>query len=296
MNKDYEVSKESLRKQAEARLSKISKPVEDLTPEEVKALLHEYQVHQIELEIQNEELRDARQQLQSARDRYAELFNNAPLGYLIIDQAGIISQANKTFAAFIGLEPHNLSGKALNDLLMPSDRSAFHGRFKAFFKKPAGKELDFRLPGPSGELTVRCVGRKENEPQAPPSGEPSQRLLLAVSDISRQVRAEKVLREREQHLQAILETTQDGFWTLDMQGRVIEVNAAYCSMSGYKRDELLQMSIPDLEALESPGETESRIKRIIAAGGECFETKHRRKNGSLFDVEVSASYIEAGGG
>ena len=59
MNKDFEARKERLSKQAEARLAGASSPVGNLSPEEVKALIHEYQVHQIELELQNEELRNA---------------------------------------------------------------------------------------------------------------------------------------------------------------------------------------------------------------------------------------------
>jgi PAS domain S-box-containing protein len=285
-----------LRKQAEARLGGTSQSVEGLSLPEVKNLIHEYQVHQIELELQNEELRETQKQLELARDRYARLFNDAPVGYLTIDETGIIAQANETFAAMVGREPSHLSGTSLAELIVPADRRTFHGRYRAFCKHPEGKELDFRLQGPSGNLTVRCVGKVENETPLFSRGEAVRRMLLAVSDVSRQVRAENTLREREQYLNAILETTRDGFWTLDMAGRVTDVNAAYLDMSGYSKNELRQMSIPDLEALEKPEETEARIKRIIAEGSEYFETMHRRKDGSLFDVEVSVSYIESGGG
>ncbi len=285
-----------LRKQAEARLGGTSRPVDSLSLSEIKNLIHEYQVHQIELELQNEELRETQKQLELVRDRYARLFNDAPVGYLIIDETGIIAQTNETFAAMVGQEASYLSGTSLAALIVPTDRGAFHGRYRAFCKHPEGKKLEFRLQGPSGNLTVRCVGKVENETPLFHRGLAVRRMLLAVSDVSKQVRAENTLRDREQYLNAILETTRDGFWTLDMAGRVTEVNAAYRDMSGYTNNELRQMSIPDLDALEKPNETEDRIKRIIAKGSECFETRHRRKDGSLFDVEVSVSYIESGGG
>ncbi len=285
-----------LRKLAEARLGGTSQPVESLSLPEIKNLIHEYQVHQIELELQNEELRETQKQLEMVRDRYARLFNDAPVGYLIIDETGIIAQTNETFAAMVGHEPSYLPGTSLAALIVPADRRTFHGRYRAFFNRPEGKEMDFRLQGPSGNLTVRCVGKVENETLVVPGGKAVKMMLLAVSDVSKQVRAENTLREREQYLNAILETTRDGFWTLDVTGRVTDVNAAYCNMSGYTRNELRQMSIPDLEAFEKTKETEARIKRIIADGSECFETRHRRKDGSLFDVEISVSYIEAGGG
>jgi len=104
--------------------------------------------------------------------------------------------------------------------------------------------------------------------------------------------AEEALQEREYYLSTILETTRDGFWVLDVQGRVTDVNEAYCRMSGYTRDELLQMRIPDMEVDETLDETAARIKRIIENGSELFETRHRRKDGSIFDVELSVTWME----
>jgi PAS domain S-box-containing protein len=296
MAESFEGKKHDLRTQAEARLAKSSRQYEDLSVAEVKNLLHDYQVYQVELEIQNEELRDAQKQLETARDRFARLFNDAPVGYLTIDEYGIIGQTNQTFASMVGQSPQQLSGQAMVDCIIPADRSAFHGRFKAFFKNPAGKQLDFTLRGKPGGLAVRCVGRMETEAHGHPEKDAAQRLLLVVTDISEQVRAENTLREREQFLSAILETTQDGFWVLDAQGRVIETNESYCRMSGYPRDELLRLRIPDLEAAETPAETVARITRIIENGSETFDTQHRRKDGTLFDVEVSVSFLENEGG
>ncbi len=289
MTDSFEAKKKILREQAEARLEQSLSTVENLSMEEIKTLFHEYQVHQIELELQNEELRDTQKQFEITRDRFARLFNDAPVGYLSIDQHGIIFQANQTFSAMVEKEPHVLCGKALVDFIATPDRSAFLGRFKAFFKNPEGKELTFALHGKG--LLVRCVGRIENQ-----GLESGQRLLLVLSDISEQARAEEALQERERFLSSILETTQDGFWVIDAGGRLINVNDAYCRMTGYTRDELENLGIADLDALEDITVTEERIARIIKNGSELFETRHRRKDGSLFDVEVSASYLDQHGG
>ena len=289
MTDSFEAKKKILREQAEARLAQSLSTVENLSMEEIKTLFHEYQVHQIELELQNEELRDTQKQFEITRDRFARLFNDAPVGYLSIDQHGIIFQANQTFSAMVEKEPHVLCGKALVDFIATPDRSAFLGRFKAFFKNPEGKELTFALHGKG--LLVRCVGRIENQ-----GLEPGQRLLLVLSDISEQARAEEALQERERFLSSVLETTQDGFWVIDAGGRLSNVNDAYCRMTGYTREELENLGIPDLDALEDITVTEERIARIIKNGSELFETRHRRKDGSLFDVEVSASYLDQHGG
>jgi PAS domain S-box-containing protein len=188
---DYLARKKNLRKQAEARMAGASNPVESLSPDQMKHLIHECQVHQIELELQNEELRVTQQRLEQVKDRYAELFNNAPVGYLIVDAKGVITKANETFARMLGREGHVFADRLLTKLVVPEDRSALIVRFKTFFKNPEGKRLDFRLQGIEGELSVRCVGRREMLPDNHSDSNENQHLLLAVNDVSAQARVER---------------------------------------------------------------------------------------------------------
>jgi len=89
----------------------------------------------------------------------------------------------------------------------------------------------------------------------------------------------------------MLATTSDGFWRVGRNGKLQDVNEAYCRMSGYSREELLQMSIPHLEAVESADSTARHIRKLIENGSDRFETKHRTKSGRIIDVEVSATYL-----
>ena len=95
---------------------------------------------------------------------------------------------------------------------------------------------------------------------------------------------------------SILQTAMDGFWLADQQGRILEVNEAYCRMSGYKAQELLAMHIADLDAEETAAETDSHVRKVITQGEDRFESRHRRKDGSTFDVEVSVQYRPIEGG
>jgi PAS domain S-box-containing protein len=88
----------------------------------------------------------------------------------------------------------------------------------------------------------------------------------------------------------------DGIWLLDTQGRFVEVNETYCRMSGYSMQELLTMSISDVECLETASDTAAHIKKIMEQGEDRFESQHRRKDGSIYDVEVSVQYRPADGG
>ena len=84
----------------------------------------------------------------------------------------------------------------------------------------------------------------------------------------------------------------DGVWIVDTRGRIIGVNEAYCKLSGYSREELLTMSIKDVEAIETPQEIEQTITKIKVDGVARFERAHRRKDGVIVPVEINATFIE----
>ena len=100
----------------------------------------------------------------------------------------------------------------------------------------------------------------------------------------------EMLRKSEQKISSILNTAMSGLFFLDTQGNFVGVNETYCRMSGYSMKELLTMSITDVESLETASETAGHIKRIIEQGEDRFESQHRRKDGSIYDVEVSVQY------
>jgi PAS domain S-box-containing protein len=97
------------------------------------------------------------------------------------------------------------------------------------------------------------------------------------------------LRDGDETLRSILGTTLDGYWRVGNQGKLLDVNYAYCRYSGYSREELLQMSVSDLDALESSSDSAKHIERIKQTGSDLFESMHRRKDGSTWHVEVSVT-------
>jgi PAS domain S-box-containing protein len=105
-----------------------------------------------------------------------------------------------------------------------------------------------------------------------------------------------MLRESAENLQDIIQTAVDGFWLMDTQGRLLQVNEAYCRMSGYSEQELLTMRISDLEAIENADDIAAHIHNGIEHGFDRFETRHFRKDGSMFDVDVVCQYKHRDGG
>ena len=103
----------------------------------------------------------------------------------------------------------------------------------------------------------------------------------------------KQLSSSDKRYETIINTGMDGFWLVNEQGQILEVNEAYCHMSGYSKQELLSMSITDLEVNELTDDVVAHNQKIKVNGEDRFVAKHRRKNGTILDVEVSAKYSPA---
>lgn len=119
-------------------------------------------------------------------------------------------------------------------------------------------------------------------------------LVVVFSDITERKRAEAALRKSEAHYRAVIESAADGFWVVDSEGRILEVNDTYLRRSGYSRAEMLAMRIGDV-ALESSEEIRERIEWICRDGSAMFESRQRAKSGEIWPAEVNASYHPSAG-
>lgn len=117
-----------------------------------------------------------------------------------------------------------------------------------------------------------------------------------MSDVLTSLLAHRDLHESEERHRLTLKTTMDGFFLTDMQGRILEVNETYCRMSRYSEQELLTMNILNLEAVHDAETIAANIRKTVELGPNRFESLHRRKDGSLFDVEISCQYQSIAGG
>lgn len=118
---------------------------------------------------------------------------------------------------------------------------------------------------------------------------------LEAQNIQLQV-AKETAEQRDMMHSLLLHTSMDGFWLIDTQLNLLEVNDAYAKMSGYSIKQLLKMKVTDVEAKESPEDARQHMQKIKDIGFDRFVTKHRRKDGSTFDVEVTVQYKPIGEG
>ncbi len=116
--------------------------------------------------------------------------------------------------------------------------------------------------------------------------------LMELRRLNERLEIEAAARaEREAECRSIIRTTADGFWVMDQEGRFLEVNQAFADMLGYSREEMFGMRIEDIEAPEGEGQTIRHILEVVRPGYCRFETRHRRKDGDILDVEVCANYL-----
>ena len=195
MSPEKKLDLDSIRKKAEmiARNKSIVLPV--AKAEEYQSLIHELHVHQIELEIQNEELRSTQSNLELTRNQYADLFNNAPVGYLILDRSGLIRRSNQTYADMVGQETGRLINRPFADYLTNSARHAFLSQYKAFFSRPEKKRLDLQIKRKDAdEVSISLFGCRELCCNASEGYPPAHDLIRVVAiDITEQRNAENAL-------------------------------------------------------------------------------------------------------
>ncbi|MDH4028719.1 MAG: PAS domain S-box protein [Nitrospirota bacterium] len=120
--------------------------------------------------------------------------------------------------------------------------------------------------------------------------------MRLMNEISERIHAEKALKQSEAKYWAVIQTSTDGFWLVDINGHILEVNEAYMRRSGYSREELIRMHVTDLEANERAEETAAHIREVMRKGSEVFESRHRAKDGSVWDVEVNVIHVPDLGG
>lgn len=205
-------SEPGLRQRAEERLRTLLRyePVATLTPEAVERLIHELRVHQIELELQNEELHRAQDELALLHARYFDLYELAPVGYLTLSEAGVIQEANLAAANLFGVERRLLAEQRLTRFIHPEDQGVHYQAQRRLrsTRKPQSYELRLRREQPRTACWVSLEVGLAPESQPPPAG--SCRVILV--DVTARKRVEQALRDSQERLRRVTEIADESCW------------------------------------------------------------------------------------
>lgn len=190
-----------LREKAEASAAQRGVKRAEFSGENPTKLVHELHVHQIELEIQNEELRRILEELEQSRNQFSQLFHQAPIGYLVLNDVGLIHEVNETFCRMVNGKRERLINTPFSECMEGDDRGVFLARYRAFFSNPAGKSLEaliLRTAGPAfyAQMEGTII---TNPPGAHAKDVPL--LYLAVTDITARKWAEEKRLQLERQMQ-----------------------------------------------------------------------------------------------
>jgi PAS domain S-box-containing protein len=217
----------TLRRRAEARYA--GRPRDAIVFEkDPDSLIHELRVHQIELEIQNEELRGAQASLEESRRRFVDLYEFAPVGYCSLDGAGIVLRINLTGTSLLNYSRSYVLGKPLAAFVHGEDKDAFFLFLRGLRESAGERRCEVRLKRKGGQVfSAELI----SVPLTAASTEPGARFLVAVIDVSARKQAQEELSEQRdrsrrdsEFLNSVLNGIRDGFLVLDAGGRISYMN------------------------------------------------------------------------
>jgi PAS domain S-box-containing protein len=186
----HPASRSDLRRLAEEMAgANEAQPSKTPSPEEAGRLLHELQVHQIELEMQNEELRRAQAELEASRTRYFDLYDLAPVGYFTVSEQGLILEANLTGAGLLGLARRDLTRQPISHYILPEDQDIFYRHRRQLLEAGTPRECELRML--RAEAAPFWARLESTVAQDGESGESVCRIV--VSDIDARKQAEQAL-------------------------------------------------------------------------------------------------------
>ena len=222
---------QTLRQKAEERLQTQSLAQSAKTPEETSRLLHELEVHQVELEMQNEELRRAQEELEASRARYFDLYDLAPVGYLTLGEQGLILEANFTAARMLGMERDRLVGQPLSRFIFRDDQDIYYLSCKQLFERQTPLTFELRMEGDDDRpFWVQMKTKVAHD---------SNGALIwwaTLSDITEQKRMEGALLKSEARYRSYIEVTGQLGWTTNPDGEVTEDIPSWREFTGQSKE------------------------------------------------------------
>ena len=211
-----------LREKAEARLQSETPGVHDLSHDEISVLVHELQVHQIELEMQNDELRRGQISLEEANRKYSDFYDFAPVGFLTLDESGLIREVNLTAASQLGVSRRHLVDKPFRFFIEVDDRGRFRHYLKRVFQEPGPQPGEIKLQRPDGGSFFAHL---DSVAVTDVSG--ARVCRTSITDISDLKQAEEKLHASERLFASFVGHLPSVAVIRDLEGRCLFANAAW---------------------------------------------------------------------
>lgn len=277
-----------LRRTAEDLLKGKIKGFEEI-PKDVNNIIHELQVHQIELEMQNEELRETQNELEESQRKYIDLYNFAPVGYFTLDEKGMIDDVNQTGALLLGVGKGDLINYAFIPYIAPDYRHIFYQNTKKALETGEKQIYELKLIKKDlspffGQLVTVAVPDDNNS---------SKKLRTSLININERFMAEKALRESEEKFRNLADLLPQIVFETDEKGNITFVNRAVFESTGYaEKDFYKELNPLKLVIPEDRHRVKNNIEKVLSGeelGG--VEYTSLRKDDTKFPIMVYSSRI-----
>ena len=272
------LSTADLRRQAEKIAQENPFPLPEnravMSPEEIGQVLHELRVYQLELEMQNEELRQAQQVLETTRERYFDLYDLAPVGYCTLSQEGLIVQSNFTVATLLGVSRGELVTQPMSRFIVRADQDRYYLQRKHLMETDEPLACELRMVKADGTpFWAHLTATTAQE------GDGQRRLRVVLMDITARKTAEEQLRK----LSLAVEQSPESILITDIEARVEYVNEAFVQASGYSREEAIGQNPRFQKSGKTPPETYTALWESLSMGLPWKgEFRNRKKDGSEY--------------
>jgi diguanylate cyclase (GGDEF)-like protein/PAS domain S-box-containing protein len=272
-------SADGLRRRAEQRLQ-AQQPDDTILDTDARKLLQELQIHQIELEMQNEELQHARAEAEAASAHYMELYDLAPIGYFTLGREGNILQVNLTGARLLSKERSRLVGRRFDQFFVSEERPLFRELLEQIFDGQTRETVDLSLEREDAEPCIVQI-----EAIADASG---QACRVVVTDVT----ARKHNEEKARLASTVFRIMDEGVLVSDRENRIIAVNPAFTDITGYSFDEVSGRDPRMLASGRHPPEFYQEMWNTLATTyswqGEIWD---RAKSGAIYVRWLSIKQI-----
>jgi PAS domain S-box-containing protein len=276
------INAETLRERAESQLARISPDQEP--GRSASEMLHELQVRQIELEIQNEELRCIHLALEESRDHYADLYEFAPIGYITLSRDGLVTEINLAGAALLGAQRNKILSRRFVRYVMPEQRDDWHRHFMNALKTGRNQPGEFTLVRGDGSSIHVRMDSQCREGVA---------LRIALTDITGQKSAAEALRVSEERMRLFFERQLVGMAITSPEKGWLRVNQKICDMLGYTAEELSKLSWAEVTHPDDLAPDVAWFERMLAGEIDSYtvEKRYIRKDGGIVYAALSIGCV-----